>query len=95
MVLSIMTPFFRFLLVTGMCASNSVFNAIVTFVPPLHLCYIDDSYMTHSTVMSVYICYFVSDFVLDFIAPACHEATLVDVEDFMMNRANSGWRGRG
>eukprot|EP00434_Breviolum_minutum_P006629 symbB.v1.2.005853.t1/scaffold335.1/size242651/4 len=23
------------------------------------------------------------------------EATLVDVEDFMMNRANSGWRGRG
>ncbi|CAE7399555.1 PETJ [Symbiodinium natans] len=23
------------------------------------------------------------------------EATLIDVEDFMMNRANSGWRGRG
>mmetsp|Transcript_63110 Transcript_63110/g.77220 ORF Transcript_63110/g.77220 Transcript_63110/m.77220 type:complete len:248 (-) Transcript_63110:38-781(-) len=23
------------------------------------------------------------------------EATLLDVEDFMMNRANSGWRGRG
>ena len=23
------------------------------------------------------------------------QATLIDVEDFMMNRANSGWRGRG